>query len=43
MRASELEALIRQIPQLDNYFTKIGTVDDIPNLENETFTIINTE
>ena len=43
MRASEIEAIIRKVPQLEKYFVGISTIDTIPNLEEEHFTIINTE
>ncbi len=43
MRASQLEALLNKIPQIKTYFAGTTTIDSIPKLAQEEFTIINTE
>ena len=43
MKASEIEAAIKKVPQVAKYFTKISTIDSIPYLDEELFTIVNTE
>ncbi len=43
MRGSEIYQYIVNIPQLADFFTKISTVDDIPQLDEDQFTIVNTE
>ncbi len=43
MRASEIETIIRQVPQIHQYFCGFSTRDNIMQLQEEEFTIVNTE
>ncbi len=43
MRASEIEEIIESIPQLAAYFAGISTSDEIVELDEDNFTIVNTE
>ncbi len=43
MRGSEIEHIIASLPQLKKYFVGISTIEKIPCLEEEEFTIVNTE
>ncbi len=43
MRGSEIQAKISSITQLRPFFAGISTIDCIPTLEEDDFTIVNTE